>query len=365
MSEKKSNKGLLGIVAVAVIAAGGVFAYMSQSNSDNSQDSNMEQQANSQESGADMGVDKAQESAKVATSAGDDSAPKAASKADTRSIVVEQGNPVVAKVDGKEITRVDVYRYIKSMPQNLQQLPAQTIYPLALEQTINTRIVQNKADNAGLSDDPEVKLQMEMAKQQILRNVYLQHQVADKVSEADVKKSYDEYIKKQPDVKQRRASHILLNTEAEAKAAIEKLNNGADFAELAKELSTGPTGVKGGDLGYFAKADMVPEFAEAAFAMKKGEVSKEPVKTEFGYHVIKVTDERVQPKPTLAEMKPAIEAELRRAALEKMMVGWRKDSDIEEFDINGKPLKDGENAFGQPSAASASSQNATAPAAGK
>lgn len=345
MADKKNNKGLLGVLAVAVIAAGGVMAYMSQSADKNS--TNKNQAPSQQETSAEASVsESANNSAEVATAAGDEKqAPVEAG------IVVEPGNPVVATVDGKGITRVDVYRYIKSMPQNLQQLPAQTIYPLALEQTINTRIVQNKAESAALNDDPEVQTQIEMAKQQIVRNIYLQRAVADKVSEGDIKKAYDDFVAKQSAVKQRRASHILLNTEEEAKAAIERITGGEDFAVVAKELSTGPTGPKGGDLGYFAKTDMVPEFAEAAFSMNKGGVSAAPVKTQFGYHVIKVTDIRDQPKPSFDEMKPSIEAELRRGALEKMMAEWRKDVKVDQFDINGKPLAEGASPFGTPAPA--------------
>lgn len=352
--EKKSNKGLLGILAVVVIAAGGAMAYMSQSAGDGNDSDN---EAVALSSNGDVPSpkeeqDRVTENKPVDPMDGVSTDPAPAPE--ENAVVVEPGNPVVAKVDGKDITRVDVYRYIKSMPQNLQQLPAQTVYPLALEQTINTRLVQNRANAANLMEDPEVQTQIDMAKQQIVRNVYLQREVEKEVSDADVKKAYDEFVGKQPDVQQRRASHILMETEAEAKAAIKRLEEGADFAALAKELSTGPTGPKGGDLGYFAKADMVPEFAEAAFAMKKGDVSKEPVKTQFGYHVITVTDARTQPKPTLEEMKPAIEAELRRGKLEEMLARWRKGADIEQFDINGKPMAEGQNAFGQ-----------TAPAAGE
>ena len=345
MAEKKKNMGLIGIVAVAVIAAGGVMAYLSQ---------NVEKEAApAQEAQAPATETETEETASVETAAGEqkpaENSEMAAEEAEAPegSVVVEPGNPVVAKVDGKEITRVDVYRYIKSMPQNLQQLPAQAVYPLALEQTINTRIVQNKANAANLMEDPEVLQQIEMAKQQIARNVYLQREVGNKITADKVKKAYDEFIKKQPDVKERKASHILLPTKEEAEAAIKRSNEGADFAELAKELSTGHTGPKGGDLGYFSKEDMVPEFAEAAFSLKKGAVSAEPVKTQFGYHVIKVTDVRDQPKPTLEEMTPAIEAELRRETLEEMIAEWRENVKVEQFDINGNPMKDGADAFGQ------------------
>ncbi|NQZ13596.1 MAG: peptidylprolyl isomerase [Alphaproteobacteria bacterium] len=346
-TEKKSNKGLLGILAVVIIAAGGAMAYMSQSAGDGN-DEVAQSPGYGQPAPQEAEEMAANENSEVEAAAGEQ---KEEAAPEENAVVIEPGNPVVAKVDGKDITRVDVYRYIKSMPQNLQQLPAQTVYPLALEQTINTRLVQNRANEANLMEDPEVLTQIDMAKQQIVRNVYLQREVAKEISDAEVKKAYDEFIAKQPDVEQRRASHILLKTEEEAKVAIKRLGEGANFADLAKELSTGPTGPKGGDLGYFAKADMVPEFADAAFSMKKGDVSKAPVQTQFGYHVIAVTDARQQPKPTLEEMKPAIDAELRRGKLEEMLAKWRKDADIEQFDINGKPMADGQNAFGQTASA--------------
>ena len=225
------------------------------------------------------------------------------------------------------------------MPQNLQQLPAATIYPLALEQVVNMRLVQNKAEAANLAESEEVKKELVMAKQQIIRNLYLEEQVDKKISEGNLKKAYKELTSKIPDVKQRRASHILLENEEKAKEVIQKLNDGADFAKLAAEMSTGPTGPKGGDLGFFAKEEMVPEFASAAFEMKKGAVSKTPVKTQFGYHVIKVTDVRDQPKPTFAEVRPSLEAEERRKILDGLVQKWRKNAKIEQFDINGKPVK--------------------------
>ena len=140
---------------------------------------------------------------------------------------------------------------------------------------------------------------------------------------------------------------VEMASEDEAKAAIKRLEEGADFAELAKELSTGPTGPNGGDLGYFGVNDMVSEFATVAFSLDKGEYTKEPVKTQFGYHVIKMVDSRTKPNPTLEELAPSIEAELRRAALEDMVAQWREKVEIEQFDINGKPIKEGANAFGQ------------------
>lgn len=347
MAEKKKNTGLMAVIAVVIIAAGGVIAYMSQKvETGDAPETQAEAPMNEDTMPAEVDTaagEETSEPAKTATTDTDDTVPKTPAEG----VVVEPGNPVVAKVDGKDITRVDVYNFIKAMPQNMQQLPAQMVYPLALEQTINTRIVQNKANEANLLEDPEVIKQVEMAKQQIARNVFLQRQVQGEITEAKVKKAYDDFIKKQPAVEERQASHILVATEDEAKAAIKRLEDGADFAELAKELSTGPTGPKGGDLGYFGKDDMVAEFADVAFSLKKGTYTKEPVQTQFGYHVIKVMDTRTKPNPTLEEMAPSIEAELRRGALEEMVSDWREKVEIEQFDINGKPIEEGANAFGQ------------------
>jgi len=260
---------------------------------------------------------------------------------------VEPGNPTVAKVDGKDITRVDVYRFIRTMPANMQQLPAEQVYPVALDQVINTRLVQNKADGADVENSPEFQKEMDIARQQIMRNLFLQQQVDAKISEDKIKKEYKEFVKGIPDVEERRARHILVDTEEKAKAILERLKkDDADFAALAGELSMGPTKSRGGDLGYFAKNEMVPEFANVAFSLKANEVSKEPVKTQFGFHVIKVLDIRDRPKPTYEQYAPSAIAEMRREIMQEMLEKWKKQAKIEQFDINGKPLKKGANAIG-------------------
>lgn len=253
---------------------------------------------------------------------------------------VEPGNPVVAKVDDQPVTRVDVFRYIQGMPQNVQQLPPNAVYPMALEQVIDTRLIQNKAEAANLEEDEEVKTQMSLARQQIIRAVYIQREVDKRISESDMKSKYNEYVKSLDKVEERHARHILVDTEDKAKEIITKLNEGADFVTLAKESSTGPSAENGGDLGWFSKKDMVPAFSDAAFATEKGTVDQTPVKTQFGWHVIKVEDTRVRPAPTFEEMKPIIQAELRREIVGDLVKDWRAKADIEVFDINGKPLNE-------------------------
>lgn len=271
---------------------------------------------------------------------------------------VMPGNPVVAKVDEQPITRVDVFRYIQGMPQNIQQLPPAAVYPMALEQVIDTRLIQNKAESANLEEDPEVKTQMSLARQQIVRAVYIQREVDKRISEGQMKSKYDEYVKAMGKVEERNARHILVDSEAKAKEIISKLNGGADFTALVKEYSAGPSAENGGDLGWFAKQDMVPAFAEAAFATEKGKVTQTPVKTQFGWHVIEVEDIRTRPAPTFEEMKPIIQAELRREVVADLVKDWRKDASIEVFDINGKPLNET-----APAAGDEPAEKAPAPAA--
>lgn len=258
-------------------------------------------------------------------------------------VEVKKGNPVVATVDGKDITRVDVFRFIKMMPANVQQLPPQAIYPMALDQVVNTRLVQNKAEASGLENDPEVQQQMSMAKQQIIRSVYVQRAVDKEISDADLKKKYDEAIGGQPDVEELKAAHILVDSEAKAQDIIAKLKDGADFGKLAAENSGDPGNKdKGGDLGWFAKQDMVPEFADAAFKIGKGNISETPIKTQFGYHVVKVEDKRKRAKPAFEEMKPVLQTEVRREKLEAMLNEWKSAAKIEKFDINGDPVAEPE-----------------------
>lgn len=256
---------------------------------------------------------------------------------------IEPGNPVVAKVGDEEIMRLDVLNFITQLPPNVRQMPIEQLFPMALEQVVNTRIIAMNVDTDQVKDDETVQKQIEMAKEQILRNAYIEQEVEKKITEDKLKKAYKEQVTSQPDVEQVKAAHILVEDEAKAKELIAKLNEGADFAELAKENSTDGTAQTGGELGYFSKADVVPEFANAAFAMKAGDYSKEPVKTDFGFHVIKLEEKRNRPKPDFESSKPYLEQELRREVLEEIMQDWQDDVKVVKYDINGKPVEEKSN----------------------
>ncbi len=268
-----------------------------------------------------------------------DKAEQAAEAASNEPLEIRPGNPVVGKANGKDIMRVDVLNFISALPENVRQMPIQNLFPMALEQVINNEIVGKRSSEAELESDPEVEQLAAQAKDQIIRNVYVDRQVTAQITQKKLMKSYENLLEQIEKIEETRARHILVEEESKARELIAKLDEGADFAELAKENSTGPTATNGGDLGYFAKQAMVPAFADAAFALDVGSYSKDPVKTKFGWHVIKVEDRRTRPAPEYEAVKPQLEAQLRQEALADLLQEWQKDAKIKKFDINGDPVK--------------------------
>lgn len=248
-------------------------------------------------------------------------------------------NPVVAKVDGKPIVRSEVLDFMKNLPPQMAQMPPQAIFPMVLEQVINGKIVDEKAKEANIGDDPAVQEKLADAKVQIIRAVYAEQEINKKLSEADVKKAYDDMVKQMPKTEEVHARHILVDDEAKAKEIITKLDGGAKFEDMAKEFSKDKSNsASGGDLGYFAQGDMVKEFGDAAFSLKKGAYTTTPVKTQFGYHIIQSEDKRVRPAPKFDDVKGQLEGQVRRDILNKLIEEWHKGAKIETFDFDGKPL---------------------------
>lgn len=250
-----------------------------------------------------------------------------------------EDDPVVAKVDGSPIYRTDVLAFIKTLPPQMQQVPPEAIFPMAIEQVIGAKVVDEKAKAEGTANDPEVAERLADAKTQIVRAVYAEHAINKEYSEDTTKKAYDEMVSKMPKVDEVHARHILVDSEAQAKDIIKKLEGGAKFEDLAKEFSKDKSNsASGGDLGYFAQSDMVKEFADAAFALKPNEFTKTPVKTQFGYHVVQSLDKRVRPAPKYDDVKGQLEGQAKRDILNKLVAKWRESATVEQFDFNGKPL---------------------------
>ena len=240
----------------------------------------------------------------------------------------DAGDPVVATVNGQEIYQSEVILAAQSLPPQYQG-QINMLFPLLVERLIDMRLLSIAAQDAGLADDDEVKERLEAQKLDVMREVFLERRIDELVTDERVKERYDTFVADNPPEPEVNARHILLETEEDARAVISELDGGADFAELAKERSTGPSSAQGGDLGYFSKEQMVPEFSEAAFALEAGSHSTDPVQTQFGWHVIKVEDRRTPEPPTFEEMQEQMQGEVTREVVAEMVEGLRASADIE------------------------------------
>ena len=253
---------------------------------------------------------------------------------------IDGGNPVVATVNGHDITRADVFRFIERMPEQSRRMPIQNLYPMAFEQVINAKIVEKKMDKGALERDAKFVERMEQAKDQIMRGVFIENEVSKRVKESEIKEAYEAFAQGFEAPEEVRARHILVKDEAKAKEIIAAIKDGGSFEALAAENSMDGTAQEGGDLGYFTRSDVVKPFGDVAFTIDLGKVHDTPVKSEFGYHVVKVEDKRTRPTPTLEQIRGQIEAQLRRSEAGEMLEEWREQAEITRFDINGQPLPD-------------------------
>jgi len=250
------------------------------------------------------------------------------------------GDPVVARVNGEEIHRSEIIKELQAMGPQAQQMPPSVLYPQLLQKMIATKLVSAKGYADHLQNDPEAKAQLKTAQDQIVAEIYVHREVQPKITDAKIKERYDTLAAKFKPQDEVRARHILVPTEAEANDIIAQLKGGADFAKLAEEKSKDTGSAKnGGDLGYFPHDAMVKPFADAAFAMKPGEISDKPIKTEFGYHVIKVEDKRKSSPPPIAEVKDQIANQLGQDMTNDLVKGLEAKAKIEKYNLDGTPMK--------------------------
>ena len=249
-----------------------------------------------------------------------------------------KADPVVASVNGTEIHRSQVEEAYKQSGIG-QQASFEVAYPQILDYVITGRILVNEAHKEKLEDDPAVKAAFREAEDGILAQSYLRRRVDAVVTDAELHKRYEEYVKALPPKEEVHARHILLKTEAEAKKVIAALKKGAKFADEAKAKSIDPSAKQnGGDLGYFTADEMVPEFAKAAFEMKVGEISPKPVKTQFGWHVIQVEDRRAAKPPSFEDAKAQILSHLRNEEAQKVIEALKTGVKIARFNLDGTPM---------------------------
>jgi peptidyl-prolyl cis-trans isomerase C len=237
----------------------------------------------------------------------------------------------VARVNGSDITEAELGFAEAEVGSEIAGLPAEARRRVLVEYLVEAHLFAEAAGKNQLGAGKEFEDRLAYYKLRALRDTFYEKKVRDAVTEAEAKKAYDEQIAKivpEPEV---RARHILVKTEQEAKDLVKQLKGGADFVELAKKSSDGPSAQTGGDLGYFARGQMVKPFEDAAFVLKAGEISA-PVQTEFGWHVIKVEDKRNRPVPGFDEVKDQLMASLVQNQLKTVVQGLRGTAKVEIVD---------------------------------
>lgn len=252
---------------------------------------------------------------------------------------------VVAKVNGKDITDADLRLAEAEIGSDLGSLPAASRRRVLLEYVIENQLFADAAEAAKLATGTVFDQRMQYWRRRALREFYFEQKLKGSVSEADAKAIYDAQVKGATPQEEVRARHILVDSEAQAKELAEKVAKGADFAELAKQFSKDPGSKgEGGDLGYFSRGQMVPVFEEAAFKLKKGEVSP-PVKSQFGWHILKVEDRRPRGAPPFAAIKDRLIASMIHRKAQQTASELRQKAKLEYIDPEFKAQVDREKAI--------------------
>jgi len=238
----------------------------------------------------------------------------------------------VATVNGMAITYEDISLAEDELIGLVGQLPERQRFETLVGYIVDRLLAAKAAREAGLEDAAEVKQRVDFMKQKALQDVYIGKLLMERVDEDTVAQYYRENIVEGPQQEEVRARHILVDSREEADAVIAALKNGGDFVELAKQRSKGPSGAGGGDLGYFDRDAMVEAFSDAAFKLKKGKIS-DPVKTQFGWHVIKLEDRRAKPTPPLDDVRDQIYQILISEERRKIYDGMREGADVKFVNI--------------------------------
>lgn len=256
----------------------------------------------------------------------------------TMSFAIAEDDPVVAIVNGQKILKSELVAARENLPDEYRPIPLDQIFPVLLASLIDSKLVSADAKSRKLDKEAEYKERLKQISDQVLERYAVRQAIETAVTDDKLRTEYENRtsVGGENEVS---ARHILVKTNDEAIAIIKELDGGADFAELAKTKSTGPSGPNGGSLGYFAKGQMVPEFEAVAFSLEKGAYSKEPVQTQFGFHIIKVEDQRAKTPPTFEESVDEIRNELAQAAAAQYIEKLRGAAEIERFNIDGSKPK--------------------------
>jgi peptidyl-prolyl cis-trans isomerase C len=251
-------------------------------------------------------------------------------------------DPVVATVDGAPVHRTELEAAVRGLPDQMRQMPMEMLYGMLLDRLIDFRLLAAEAERQNVDEDPAAEAALAQARAAVLREFLVQQTIEEGLTEEKLRALYEEKKAEEGFAQdQVHVRHILVQTEDEAKAAIEAIQGGADFAAVAKERSVDGSAQAGGDLGFISRDQVVPEFAEAAFALEAGETSTEPVQTQFGWHVIDVVERR-NVEPSYDETAPQLRQELAREIVTALVEDLRGDAEIERFNMDGSRMAEPE-----------------------
>lgn len=243
-----------------------------------------------------------------------------------------QDEAVVATINGSPVTEADLALAESDLDPQFSQLSPEQRRAAALSAIIEIRLLATTAEAEGLADDEEFKRRLEFLRLRALHSAFVESKVAARVTDEAIRARYDTEIAAATPVNEIRARHILVSTKEEAEEIIAQLDAGGDFEAIAREKSTDGAAAQGGDLGYFGPGQMVPDFETAAFAIEVGQHSKEPVQTQFGFHVIKVEDKRARQPPAFEQVRDQIRSVLLREIYFASVKELREGATIEIAD---------------------------------
>ena len=260
-------------------------------------------------------------------------APAAAAPAPAKPLPPET---VLAKVGSQVITEADLQAASADLASQFGQLPPEQQRLAVLSALIDIKALAEKGEAEKLQDQPDVARRIAFLRERALHNAYFEKNGVAAITDAELKARYDAEVAAMKPVDEIHAKHILVPTKEEAEAVIKELDAGKDFDAVAAEKSTGPTGPQGGDLGFFGPGQMVPPFEEAAFKLEPGTYTKEPVQTQFGWHVIKVLEKRKQQPPAFDQVKDQVRQIVMR---EKYIAMVQSARDAEKVTYEDPALK--------------------------
>jgi peptidyl-prolyl cis-trans isomerase C len=251
-------------------------------------------------------------------------------------------NTVIATVNGSPILMSDVAAAAQQLPpQTVQSMPPQQLMGRLVDMLISRKALLIQAKKQGLDKDPVIAHQMQAAADQVLSTAALQKAVLPKLNEEAVKAQYDKEYAGKPGEEEVHARHILVDSEAKAKDIIDQLNKGAKFEDLAKKYGDPKDAAtqNGGDLGWFKKGDMLPEFSAVAFSLKPNEYTKTPVHTHYGWHVIQLLETRTSQPPTYDQVHDQIKQQLGQQDVQAVLKQARDAAKIQLYNPNGSVMQ--------------------------